>query len=107
MKVDSRGDAGGSRKEAERADYSIVSSIPYYPDYVPPPPAKKEEPKASKKQTKVVMKVPICCEECEELVESALYRMKGVQLVECNSFASRKSYSNCLHCCSAGYSQGV
>lgn len=79
--------AGGNSK---KADDSILASIPYYPyyypDYVAPAPV-KEAPKATDKpkETKVVMKVPICCGECVESIEVALYGMKGVKSVDCNT----------------------
>lgn len=81
--------AGAGNSNAKKADDSILASIPYYPyyypDYIAPAPAKKESPKATDKpkETKVVMKVPICCGECVELVEVALLGMKGVKSVDC------------------------
>jgi copper chaperone CopZ len=75
--------ASGSKAKKE-ADDSILSTIPYYPyyypDYVAPSTAKKDD----NKETKVVMKVPVCCGECVESIETALYAMKGVKSVECN-----------------------
>jgi copper chaperone CopZ len=81
-------DKKGDKKESGGP---VMSTMPYYypqyfPDYAAAAPEKKEaEKKDDKKETKVVMKVPICCGECVESVESALYRMKGVKSVDCQT----------------------
>ncbi|CAM6121008.1 unnamed protein product [Calypogeia fissa] len=83
----SSGGGGGVKKATEKDD-SVLAFIPYYPYYYPDyvaPQTKKEDGKGGdKKETKVVMKVPICCGECVESIEVALYALKGVKSVECN-----------------------
>ncbi|KAL2613608.1 hypothetical protein R1flu_025300 [Riccia fluitans] len=72
---------------AKKEEYSILKLIPDYPYYYPdtpappPAPAKKDE---AKKETKVTLKVSICCDECVEIISNALKELKGVKDVDCN-----------------------
>ncbi|KAL3679349.1 hypothetical protein R1sor_022305 [Riccia sorocarpa] len=73
-------------EEKKKEEYSILKLIPDYPYYYadtpapPPAPAKKDD----KKEKKVTLKVDICCEDCVEIITSALKKVKGVKDVDCN-----------------------
>lgn len=105
---DSQASRGGNKKQAERAEeYPNLSAVPYYPyrdpyyfypEYIPPPSQpKREEPskggatqqQQQKKEMRVELKVPICCGECVELIEGALYRLKGVKSVVCDTYKEK------------------
>ncbi|CAM6121010.1 unnamed protein product [Calypogeia fissa] len=74
---------GGGKKATVKKDF--VSDYPYYyHDYVAPQTKKEDGKGGDKKETKVVMKVPICCGECVDSIQVALYALKGVKSVECN-----------------------
>ncbi|CAM6119954.1 unnamed protein product [Calypogeia fissa] len=76
--------------EVEKQYYPTVTTSPYYPYYSPyvfnpyygiPP---HNHGYAKKEAEKVVMKIPICCSECEESIKVPLNGMKGVKSVDCN-----------------------
>ncbi|KAL3679350.1 hypothetical protein R1sor_022306 [Riccia sorocarpa] len=73
-------------EEKKKEEYSILKLIPDYPYYYadtpapPPAPAKKDD----KKEKKVTLKVDICCEDCVEIITSAVKKVKGVKDVDCN-----------------------
>lgn len=91
----------GSDKNASRGK-QLVFPVPHYPYYnylyQDPTPAEKDghdkgkndsKDKDKAKERTVVMKVDICCSECEETVRVAMGELKGVKSVECNSFREK------------------
>ncbi|KAL3679354.1 hypothetical protein R1sor_022310 [Riccia sorocarpa] len=77
-------------KKEQREEYSIFPypGYPYYyPDTPAPPPAaeKREAPK----ETKVTLKVDICCEECVEILTNSIMEIKGVKTVDCNVYKEK------------------
>lgn len=92
-----------SRREESKAIYADQNRNsnspaypPYYSEYGAPPPASKSgQPKGAtgdqRMDTRVVLTVPICCGECAESIETALYQMRGVKSVQCDTRKERVS----------------
>lgn len=81
--------------EVEKQEYPTVTTSPYYPYYSPyfPYPYQTDPYHfglpdnsygSAKKETEVVMKIPICCSGCEDSIKVPLNAMEGVNSVECN-----------------------
>lgn len=76
------------KEKKEEEEYSILTAIPrypyYYPPYNPPPPSAAAKDGDKKKETKLALRVSICCTECVEVIDNVLKKVPGVKDVECD-----------------------